>query len=60
MSVIRVFFPGYELRSGKKLYANSYKCGDETVTPHFISWNRVEVPAPSFHEPEHFGLMILE
>ena len=60
VSVIRVFFPGYELKSGMKLYANSYKCGDECIIPHFISWNKVEVPEPSFHQPEHFGLMVLE
>ena len=60
VSVIRVFFPGYELKSGMKIYANSYKCGDECVIPHFISWNKVEVPEPSFHQPEHFGLMVLE
>ena len=59
VSVIRLFFPGYELVSGNKLYANSYKCGDLTVKPHFIAWNPVNVPAPSFHEPEHYGLMIL-
>ena len=58
--VIRVFFPGYELKSGMKIYANSYKCGDETVKPHFIAWNPIDVVVPSFHEPEHFGLMILE
>ena len=60
VSVIQVFFPGYELKSGMKIYANSYKCGDECVIPHFISWNYVDVPEPSFHQPEHFGLMILE
>ena len=60
VEVIRVFFPGYELKSGMKIYANSYKCGDETVKPHFIAWNPVDVVVPSFHEPEHFGLMVLE
>ena len=60
VEVIRVFFPGYTLKSGMKIYANSYKCGDETVKPHFIAWNPVALPAPSFHEPEYFGLMVLE
>ncbi len=60
VSFIRTFFPGYELKSGMKIYANSYKCGDETVKPHFISWNVVDVPEPSFHQPAHFGLMTLE
>ena len=60
VSVIRVFYPGYELKSGRKLYANSYKCGDETVNPHYISWNYIDLLDPSFHQPEHFGLMVLE
>ena len=60
VSFIRVFFPGYELKSGMTIYANSYKCGDETVKPHYISWNFVDVPKPSFHQPAHFGQMTLE
>lgn len=60
VSLIRIFFPGYKLQSGMTIYANSYKCGDETVKPHFISWNFVDVPEPSFHQPTHFGQMILE
>lgn len=60
VSFIRVFFPGYELKSGMTIYANSYKCGDNTVKPHYISWNFVDVPKPSFHQPAHFGKMTLE
>lgn len=60
VSFIRVFFPGYELKSGMIIYANSYKCGDKTVKPHYISWNFVDVPKPSFHQPAHFGQMTLE
>lgn len=60
VSVIRVFFPGYELKSGMKIYANCYKCGDETVHPHFIAWNKIENDIVDFHQPEHFGLMVLE
>jgi len=60
VSVIRVFFPGYKLQSGMKLYANVYKCGAETVKPHYISWNFVDLPKPSFHQPTRFGLMVLE
>lgn len=59
LSLIRVFFPGYELKPGRKLYANCYKCGDLTVQPHYISWNPIDLPEPSFHQPLHFGLMEL-
>lgn len=56
---IRVFYPGYELTPGKKIYGNCYKCGDQTVQPHFITWSKIDSPEPCFHKPEDFGLMIL-
>ena len=59
VSYIRVFYPGYELTPGKKIYGNCYKCGDKTVTPHFITWSKIDSPEPCFHKPEDFGLMVL-
>ncbi len=59
VSMVQVFFPEFRLTPGKKIYANCYKCGDETVQPHFMAWNYVDVPEPSFHQPAHFGLMEL-
>jgi hypothetical protein len=41
--------------SGKKVYGNFYKCGDELLTPHFLSWNSIENPEPNFHLPKFFG-----
>ena len=35
--------------------ANFYKCGDETTTPHYISWSPVKTRQPDFHRPEYFG-----
>lgn len=43
--------PGY----GKVMYANFYKCGDETRSPHFGMWNEIESDCPDFHRPEFFG-----
>ncbi len=37
--------------------ANFFKCGDKTAHPHFLSWNRVEVPSPDFHRPDFFGIL---
>lgn len=45
---------------GKEMTANFYKCGDELPTPHFLSWNPIEWPEPSFHRPEQFGKLIFE
>ncbi len=39
--------------------ANFYKCGDETVKPHYAAWNPVETEAPDYHRAEFFGRVIL-
>jgi hypothetical protein len=41
--------------SGVKAKANFYKCGDETMQTHFLSWNKIDLPNPNFHCPEFFG-----
>lgn len=44
----------------KELRGNFYKCGDNTATPHFLSWAPIDTPTPSFHQPKFFGRLILE
>lgn len=46
--------------SGARMRANFYKCGDNLPTPHFLSWNAIEWPQPSFHRPEFFGELVFE
>lgn len=55
-----LFRSGVESFDGKEMGANFYKCGDELPTPHFLSWNAIEWPEPSFHRPEQFGKLIFE
>ena len=43
----------------KEMRANFYKCGNNTVIPHYSTWNRVELPKPDYHRPEFFGKLIL-
>ena len=38
--------------------ANFYKCGDETLHPHFGCWNPVVAEEPNFHLPEFFGTLL--
>lgn len=45
---------------GKQVRANFYKCGDGLQTPHFLSWNPIELPQPNFHCPEFFGMLRFE
>ena len=47
------FDEGYELR------ANVYKCGDETASPHYLTWSPVQAAKPDFHRPEQFGVFRL-
>ena len=42
---------------GRTLRANFYKCGDKLQTPHFLSWNAIDVPQPDFHRPDFFGTL---
>lgn len=55
-SLIRELLGG-ELES--ELRGNFYKC-DESLHPHFGTWNPVVAPQPDFHRPECFGRLILE
>ena len=43
---------------GQAMRANFYSC-DESIHPHFGSWNPIAAPKPDFHRPECFGLLIL-
>ena len=42
---------------GQAFRANFYKCGDRLSTPHYLSWNPIDSPAPDFHRPECFGCL---
>ena len=48
-----------EFVPGDRIKGNFYKCGDETKTPHYGSWNPIENPTPDFHRPEGFGELVI-
>lgn len=48
---------GFQPDKNHILEANFYKCGDETVTPHYLSWNLIQSDKPNFHLPEFFGMI---
>jgi len=50
---------GRRLSGGEVMRGNFYKC-DESIHPHFGSWNPIAHPTPDFHRPEFFGEMALE
>jgi hypothetical protein len=37
--------------------ANFYKCGDDTMQPHYLTWSPVSTERPDFHQPDFFGLL---
>lgn len=45
---------------GQTIRANFYKCGDKLQTPHFLSWNPIDLPKPDFHCPAFFGTLHFE
>lgn len=57
---LQVVFPTFSPKSGDILRANCYKCGDKTVTPHWMSWAPITCEKLNFHTPEFFGTMVFE
>lgn len=51
---------GYKLLKGKDIRANVYKCGDNMLKPHYLSWSPIGTPKPNFHTPEYFGVFHFE
>jgi hypothetical protein len=47
------------LSTGSSFKANFQKCGDLTLHPHYLTWNRIESVYPDFHLPQFFGDMEL-
>ena len=46
--------------SGFKARANFYNCADETIIPHFVTWNPIGTEKPDYHQPQYFGEIIFE
>ena len=55
LDFIRLFYPDFVFNGILK--ANVYKCGDQTVKSHYLSWNPITSEKPDFHRPEDFGIM---
>lgn len=53
---IRRFVPEFS-GPGADMQGNFYKCGDKTDSPHWGSWNAIDLPAPDFHTPAFFGIL---
>ncbi len=57
-SFVRIFYPDFAPRAGKRIRANCYKCAEKMTPGHFLSWSPIVGEPFTFHKPECFGLMI--
>ena len=54
-----IFGRALKPKAGTKLWLNAYLCGDETPLPHWVAWNRIDIPNPDFHRSDYFGEGVL-
>jgi hypothetical protein len=45
-------------KKGTVWRANFYKTASKSTNPHWITWARVDLPAPAFHSPQFFGTLL--
>ncbi len=54
---IKNYFPEFNPDNTSYIKGNFYKCGDETIYPHFAVWSNIDttkVTKPNFHVAEYF------
>jgi len=60
LSWLKRFFPSMDFKPGRIMRGNFYKCGDETLRPHYGCWSPIDLVKPDFHCPDYFGNLVLE
>jgi hypothetical protein len=59
-SFIEKYYGKIDFKSGYKMKANFYKCGDDTAYPHYGCWSEIVNDVPNFHLSRFFGELVLE
>lgn len=57
-ALIEKYFTGFRRKDKIEVLTNFYKCGDETLYPHYGVWKKIDTPEPDFHRPEYFGKLL--
>lgn len=57
---INDFFINFEAKSETIIKGNFYKCGDNTLIPHYGAWSNIINEKPAFHRPQFFQYIIFE
>ncbi|MFZ2538901.1 MAG: carbohydrate-binding family 9-like protein [Oscillospiraceae bacterium] len=60
LDLIEKVYGNAEFKSGDKIKANFFKCGDKTKSPHYGSYTKIDWECPSFHRPQFFSDMMIE
>ncbi len=55
LSFLQTYYPDYTFTGDAA--GNFYKCGDETETVHYLSWNPMTSETPDFHRRGDFGTL---
>lgn len=42
------------------IFANFYKCADDSYIPHYVSWAPIDTANPDFHRSEFFSQLIID
>lgn len=54
-SFIKKYFPEFEIKQGKIMRANFYRCADDGLPVCEMMWNRITNGNTDFHQPQFFG-----
>ena len=57
--LVEKYYYRFERKNEVEVLTNFYKCGDETLYPHYGVWKKIDSPRPDFHRPEYFGKLLL-
>ncbi|MBQ7887213.1 MAG: carbohydrate-binding family 9-like protein [Clostridia bacterium] len=58
LSFIRMYMPDFAFAG--QAACNFYKCGDETVVPHYLAWAPLSSEKPDYHRRWDFGSLVFE
>lgn len=57
IDILSYYAPTTRPSPGVRWRANFYKCADASEHPHWLTWSRVELPEPDFHQSGFFGTL---
>ena len=58
LSFIRMYMP--DAAFAGRAACNFYKCGDETMTQHYLAWAPLSSEKPDYHRRWDFGMLVFE